>query len=123
MWQRIGLNFDTVKWMMAVCVLLLFGVALLPPPARVSPSNSDDWRRTAEGWERMTPRQSTAAPIPPNNAKPFRFDSHPAVLALCQLILSLFGLSLCHYRSSESRTGWSDWLALLTRSFRASAFG
>jgi len=88
----------------------------------------DDWRRTANGWERisawptftfdMAPRRPQPTPATPHAQH--RFDTHPAVLALLQLVGVL--LALVAFGSQSSRNQ-EDWKSLLARSFRASAFG
>jgi hypothetical protein len=92
-------------------------------------SHSDDWRRTASGWERMGnwTMNASAAVFPlladhhPATAKASRFDTHPAVLAFGELVAVL--LALYAFRSSPILPAASQWPALLARSFRASAFG
>lgn len=104
------------------------GLALLesPPPR---PARSDDWRRTANGWERRSqwPDGFAAYSLAtqPNRQRwghSTRFDTHPSVLALAQLV----GVLLSFYffpPLAKDGTAGLRLPALIGRSFRASAFG
>jgi hypothetical protein len=91
--------------------------------------NADQWRRTAAGWERAT-QWPTAIGLAPDrtaltarSAKPAthqRYDTHPAVLALLQIVGTLTALRMFAAPAPQSFRGW---LAMLSQSFRASAFG
>jgi len=93
----------------------------------------DDWRRTVNGWQRISTWQMAAAtvtaanpartPDRPLGSKTTRFDTHPATLALGQLILILLGLYAFPIHSSGTTKRADRWTPLLARSFRASAFG
>ena len=86
----------------------------------------DDWRRTANGWERTTdwPRAAAAVSKQPRiraRSQPsIRFDTHPAALALGQLTAILLALFAWPASKRPAKTGW---LSAITRSFRASFFG
>jgi hypothetical protein len=97
--------------------------------SKLPEGNADQWRRTAAGWERATQwptaiglrRVSTA--LQASSAKaptPARYDTHPAVLALLQIVGTLTALRMFASPAPQSFRGW---LAMLTQSFRASAFG
>lgn len=97
---------------------------------------SDDWRRTANGWERNHSWPTAISPAwrlfhinafasttsrTQASSRP-RLDTHPAVLALAQLFASILVLSL--FRSPQQASpSLSALLATISRSFRASAFG
>jgi hypothetical protein len=99
---------------------LAFNLACLSP--------ADDWRRTATGWQRMSDWSMSAStfalaadqtlPVARNIG---RIDTHPAVLALGELVAALLGLYA--FRSSRILPAARHWPALIARSFRASAFG
>jgi len=91
--------------------------------------NADQWRRTAAGWERATAwpiasgLRAVSAPLAASSAKASahpRYDTHPAVLALLQIVGTLTALGIFAAPAPQSIRGW---LAVLTQSFRASAFG
>src|SRR5262245_14623220 len=107
----------------AVLVGLLV-VAEYSPLRRVS--HGDDWRRTSTGWEQVS-RWKSATPrtvLPPRqNGRQIRIDTHPAVLALIQLVGALFAMQAFPTGSRRLLSKRSSWRTLLTRSFRASAFG
>jgi hypothetical protein len=89
----------------------------------------DDWRRTASGWQRTA---AWPVAIENSSANPSslvgggragkipRWDTHPAVLAFVQLVGVLAAL---RFFAAPAPLSFRDWLALLTQSFRASAFG
>jgi len=114
----------------ALVLLGLFMAGYLPTGGHVS--QGDDWRRTTNGWQRMSQWQigiSTAAfEAPPviqanQRAETGRFDTHPAVLALLQLVATLLALYAFPFRSTPSPPLARHLPTLLARSFRASAFG
>ena len=84
----------------------------------------DGWRHTAQGWERVDlySPQVFAAPRP--TAPAARFDTHPAALALLQVV-TIMGAMIAFPRPNVSRLGWlnESWWAVFRRSFRASVFG
>jgi hypothetical protein len=90
----------------------------------------DDWRRTANGWERAAAWPKSIAHSAANlrsqaPGKPIfqgRFDTHPAALALAELVGSLIALAV-FASPSRAKTGHIHWTTILSRSFRASAFG
>jgi hypothetical protein len=79
-----------------VAILLAIGVtAARCVPVWEEPAD-DRWRRTANGWERMdwkTPAAYAPAPVPPPPNPP-RYDIHPAVLALVQILAATLVFSL-----------------------------
>jgi len=124
---RLGFNLHDLKWAAAGLALILLGIAALWP------SRGDDWRRTANGWERALhwevgastfSLQATSQKPGHSLAQPARVDSHPAVIALVELVFSLLGLYWFPFGSSAATAfHCPNWRALLVRSFRASAFG
>jgi len=118
----------------AIALLFLGGLGLagyLPFGDR--PSLGDDWRRTAHGWERIdqwspppahrsdSNHQSPANAI--RHAASGRLDTHPAVLALAELVGVLVALWSFPATSPGSGRFAGGCSAFLARSFRASAFG
>src|SRR4051812_36174438 len=95
------------------------------------PASRDDWRRTANGWERATawskPVLAAARINQPHYAgyRTFRgrFDTHPAGLALLQLVGALVALAAFRSSGAPATGRRPHWKAALARSFRASAFG
>jgi hypothetical protein len=95
------------------------------------PASQDDWRRTASGWERATtwskPVLAAARINQPQYAgyRTFRsrFDTHPAGLALLQLVGALIALAAFRSSGAPATGRRPHWKAALARSFRASAFG
>src|SRR4029077_16866982 len=89
----------------AAGAIMLIGAALsclsVGAFSSAAPSHHDDWRRTANGWERTASGPKTAALPAKNNAsqpatyREFhgRFDTHPAALALLQLVGALGALA------------------------------
>jgi len=129
----VRLLFDRFRFTASVAIILLaaalatltvgsFGSA--PPTAR------DDWRRTANGWERAAAWPKAIAHSAANlrsqaPGTPIfhgRFDTHPAALALAELVGSLIALAV-FASPSRAKTGHIHWTTILSRSFRASAFG
>ena len=96
--------------------------------ATTLPAAKSEWRRTSAGWERVDhwPRTNEIARSRQQTSNHHgvarRIDTHPAVLALTQLVGSLLGLAIfrSHRRSPLTVVAIS---AAITRSFRASAFG
>ena len=91
---------------------------------------NNEWRRTADGWEWVGTWPAPAIKIATKPRQPtpvvrhaqLRLDTHPAALALLQLVGVL--LSLVAFRSQSSHGQDSiDWKSVLARSFRASVFG
>src|SRR5262245_28974636 len=90
---------------------------------------NDCWRRTAVGWERTDDWSGPGNAASVSDAEnpvtgSSRYDSHPAALALAEIVL--VGMAFYVFpRSQEplaTRSG-KGWLALLSDSFRVSAFG
>lgn len=130
-------------------VLILFAAYLLTSgriiatPQAAKPTKSvaaaDDWRRTANGWERTQswpvaasrPWQLFAARHLPPTASPTaarvatrssRLEMHPATLALAQLSVSILALAFFG-RTHQNPLHFSSLFTAIARSFRASAFG
>lgn len=89
-------------------------------------ARTDQWRRTAQGWERISSwnvlRASPNAEKSPNASSKWRSDSHPAALALLQIAL----IALGYYKFPPTRPTTKDaasWRTTLRNSFRASMFG
>jgi hypothetical protein len=113
----------------------MLGAGMFAAGGSGSPKASDDWRRTAHGWERVSGWSNSARtaagfgaaidPLPvaewPNH-KRTRADAHPAALALAQLVGSMLALAVFSPRGS-SLLKEKSFFALLTGSFRASVFG
>jgi hypothetical protein len=137
---------DSLRWtILAAPLLILFGAYLLTasgltatPHANKSNSSgtADDWRRTANGWERtqswsspsawsLFQTKATSAPAKPlrRPARSYtRLDTHPAALALVQLLASIFALTL--FRDPQQNPVRLSCLPdIIARSFRSSAFG
>jgi hypothetical protein len=109
----------------AVAALAAAGFLALGAPLHKQPSpRIDDWRRTANGWERQEQWPiSTHIAVSQLRASPgprTPMNTHPAVLALGQLVgvFAVLGV-FSPLRSRQSR----GWAAAVGRSFRASAFG
>jgi hypothetical protein len=132
MTQRLLLTFSNKRQgaivLMASVACLFLGWVFLAGP-KLQP---DDWRRTANGWERNSHWQASAAAsdfrdsrVGPATKGPRagRIDTHPAVLALMQLVGALLALYAFPPRSSPSWLPGGRWSALLAESFQASAFG
>jgi hypothetical protein len=107
-----------------IATVFAVGLALLSGRPPAGPSG-DQWRRTANGWERKSDWQVSAIAYPSAVAPTARqrFDSHPAVLALVQVIGTLLAMHCFPVGASQSASRGPNWLDLLGRSFRASAFG
>ena len=90
--------------------------------------STDDWRRTPTGWEHRSawsPGADTIAAhrrLEPATARSARLDTHPAGLALLQLVGALLSLAVF---GPQGRRLLKErpFSALLARSFRASVFG
>jgi hypothetical protein len=113
----------------------MFGAAEFAASGGGSLKPTDDWRRTAHGWERVSGWShavrspaftgSTASLRPPAQRSirsVNRTDTHPAALALAQLIGSMLSLAIFSPRG-RSLLGETSCTELLGRSFRASVFG
>ena len=89
----------------------------------------DAWRRTASGWERA--RDWQPKPIKHVSAVAFendvsdarRWDTHPAALALAQVIGVLSILKFVPRRNPTQSKAWHQVPAVIARSYRASFFG
>ncbi len=94
-------------------------------------AHHDEWRRTAHGWERAAawakPASLSAKSNQPKRVSSSgfsgRFDTHPAALALVQLVGALTALAAFTPFSACVTAHRPHWKAVLARSFRASAFG
>src|SRR5437867_1344132 len=87
---------------LAACGVIVLAIAIASCLAigsfsAAKPVRHDDWRRTANGWERSSKWPKALQRTPPakhpssHDARrsPARIDPHPAVLALMQLTASL----------------------------------
>jgi hypothetical protein len=92
----------------------------------------DNWRRTANGWERTTNWRPVGLvnlirpPADPHATKPAdgsRIDTHPAALALVEIVGALVALYVFPAQHSELVWAARNLPAAISRSFRASAFG
>jgi hypothetical protein len=122
----------TSGWALLLILVAAFAVTgflTLTAWSKLPANNADQWRRTAAGWERSTQwpmasgSRAVSAPLPSSAAKTStdeRYDTHPAVLALLQIVGTLTALGIFAAPAPQSIRGW---LAVLTQSFRASAFG
>lgn len=73
-------------WLLVFVVGLLWLVEELPPSLdSAQPGCDTDWRRTSDGWERLDPIASPAD----TSCSP---ALHPVLLAVAQVLLSLFAL-------------------------------
>ena len=95
-------------------------------------SLDDCWRRTTAGWEwtdgwhAAWPTRTSAVILPPHRslADGPRYDSHPAALALAEIVLIVLGFyAFPAGRKAASETPAKSWSDHLLASFRASAFG
>jgi len=113
----------------AVAALLVGLVAGIFATDAGSPLKSfDDWRRTPSGWERRSAWSAGAEGTTTHRrvesaaGKSSRLDTHPAALALLQLVSAL--LSLAVFGPQGQRLLKEKPVSvLLARSFRASVFG
>ena len=92
---------------------------------------NEAWRRTASGWELASSWQipvngstthRTASNLTGSHAPSLRLDTHPAALALLQL-MAVFAALACCSRRSPLQAGMAGLPAIISRSFRASFFG
>jgi hypothetical protein len=121
----------------AMCVALLSGLfaGIYGAGSGGQLKSSDEWRRTANGWERSGSLSSktwiaTNNPLAESSHRftqqaardGRRSDAHPAALALVQLVGSMLALAVFGPRGRRilQETPFS---VLLARSFRASVFG
>jgi len=75
-----------IGWLLVFVVGLLWLVEELPPSLdSAQPGGDANWRRTRDGWERLDP-------IAPPAATPSSPTLHPVLLAVAQVLLSLFAL-------------------------------
>jgi hypothetical protein len=121
--------------------LLLIGAAMagagfltVTASSKLPAGRAEQWRRTTVGWEhaaawiktndpRVIDLQSVSAPSPRTRATALtsrRYDTHPAVLALLQIVGTLTALAMFAAPVAPSFRGWR---AMLRQSFRASVFG
>lgn len=113
----------------------MFGAGMFASGVGGSLKPTDDWRRTAHGWERVSGWSNAARSLAmtglPGSRPPVlersihqgkRMDAHPAALALAQLVGSMLSLAVFSPRGRSLVSG-ASFLALLGRSFRASVFG
>jgi hypothetical protein len=93
--------------------------------------NADDgWRRTASGWERRKDwalidkgsvlyLASAGGPI----AASIRWDTHPAVLALVQIVVVVVGYATFPAQRRVGNATENSWRDAVAQSFQASVFG
>jgi hypothetical protein len=118
-----------------VFAMSTFGTRMFAAGAGGSLKTTDDWRRTAHGWERVSgwPHVARnpaitglAASLPPVAKRSIHgtnpSDAHPAALALAQLVGSMLSLAGFSPRG-RSFLRETSFAMLLRRSFRASVFG
>jgi hypothetical protein len=119
--MRLSLSESIVLVLVAVATLA--ASRLFFEPAAAHPSAADDlWRRTAHGWERVDAWQVPQATWR-EAAKPVstcRFDTHPAAIALLQIVAAGIALAFFPSRSPSAPLGMQ---AAIARSYRASFFG
>ena len=110
----------------------VFMSALSPSSAKNAATADDGWRRTTAGWEHTDVWNSGWASFfrrsPPVEGSPLksaaRYDSHPAALALAEIILIILGFYAFPIRRAGTEGGSAQsWQARIVASFRASAFG
>ena len=132
----------SLRWTLLGAPLLILFAAYLLTSSHLTATpqvTTDDWRRTANGWERVhswptaTSRswplfgihnEKVSAPtVSPRAANRYsRLDTHPAALALAQLLASVFALTLFS-NPHQNPLCPASLLTAIARSFRASAFG
>jgi hypothetical protein len=104
------------------------GTLLIFPARHSQPTASaDPWRRTAKGWEKIDsthaarPERVWQSATAPQRSP--RLDTHPAVVALGQILTVL--LALAAFPPGRRQQAWAieSWSKAIRRSFRASAFG
>ena len=117
---------------LAVAVCLL-GVAI--QQVQSQPSAADDWRRTNVGWERAGQWKmfaSAQVSMPERDSDKNRdrqamslqrLDTHPAVLALLQLVGVLVAVASYPAQGTLQAPAAPALGATVSKSFRASAFG
>src|SRR5688572_14265312 len=93
----------------AGCAILAVVVSGFWAPALARPAThvDDHWRRTSTGWE-YVPDWRTAAPPTDVFAATGRIDSHPAALALLQVVAVITAFALFPHPLSGPATGWAD---------------
>jgi hypothetical protein len=103
---------------------LLLGWAISTTRGDGTLAKDDGWRRTAQGWERAATLPATEPVLSAARTPANRWDGHPAVLALLQ-ILAVLGAMYAFPRPNAAGWSWlnEDWRAVFSRSFRASVFG
>lgn len=132
----------SLRWTLLGAPLLILFAAYLLTSSHLTATpqvTTDDWRRTANGWERVhswptaTSRswslfgirnEKVSAPtVSPRAVTRYsRLDTHPAALALAQLLASVFALTLFR-NAPQSPLRLSSLFEAIYRSFRSSAFG
>lgn len=130
--MRMPRNSLEIMCLAALIVGVAAGSLLTALSATHRRATDDAWRRTASGWERIDRRptaQTKAAaksepsqrllPADDNN----RWDTHPAALALAQLIGALVILRFIPRGASFNPGVWRRTTAAIAHSYRASFFG
>jgi len=117
----------------AIAVFFFVGLGLagyFPLGGQVS--SGDEWRRTADGWQRIADwpsakvsgrfvQASSARAV--DRVQSARLDTHPAVLALVELVAILLALYSFPFGRQRPLTPRDGWIRFLARSYRASVFG
>src|SRR5262245_7961223 len=105
----------------AFAILLALAATSQMATAQVA---DDGWRHTARGWERLDLYSHQVLAAPKLTEPVARFDTHPAALALLQVV-TIIGAMIAFPRPNVSRLGWinESWWEVFRRSFRASVFG
>jgi hypothetical protein len=119
--MRLSLSESIVLVLVALAVLA--ASRLFFEPAAAHPSAADDlWRRTAHGWERVDAWQVPSATWreAARPASTYRFDTHPAAIALVQIVAAAIALA---FFPSRPGTASDSMQAAIARSYRASFFG
>jgi hypothetical protein len=130
MWRSgSGCSLGAVAWLaLAAGICLLYGCA--SPIEHIH--HDDGWRRTASGWERTLDWHSVrlASFIRPSADSPpgvrvagSRMDTHPAALALLELLGAMLALFAIPSQRVQLLSALASLPAAIARSFRASAFG
>jgi hypothetical protein len=106
-----------------VTLAVVAAARILSAPAGKPAGTADDsWRRTAQGWERTDSWQvpQAAAPATDRPLSACRFDTHPAAIALMQIVAAAAALA---FFTNKPRPAPHGVQATILRSYRASFFG
>jgi hypothetical protein len=76
------------------CVCVSICVVLLASASNATENGGDDaWRRTGNGWEHVATWTESKPRYSNNSVSSFRLDSHPAALALVELLAVVGGFA------------------------------